>query len=84
MPKGQKEDIRMVNGWVVNFKYPEVVANSYRYRGVVENHNSLRHGGSTKSQIVFNSAWVTTWCPIRLFTFFVTTQLMDKYMGKYQ
>ena len=33
VPKGQKEDRRMVNGEVVKFKYPEVVSDNYRYRG---------------------------------------------------
>ena len=39
----------MVNGEVVKFKYPEVVADDYIYRGAVENHNALSHDGRTKS-----------------------------------
>ena len=48
--EGQKEDISMMNGEIVKFKYHEVVANHYRYRGAVENHNALRHDGGTKPQ----------------------------------
>ena len=37
---GQKEDIRMLNGEIVKLKYPEVVADHYRYREEVENQMS--------------------------------------------
>ena len=47
--EGQKEERRMVNGEIVKFNYPEVVAYHYRYRGEVENHNALRHDDGTKS-----------------------------------
>ena len=33
VPEGQKEDIRMVNGDVFKFKYTEVFADHYEYRG---------------------------------------------------
>ena len=39
----------MVNGEVVKFNYTEDVAGNYRYRGAVENHNTLRHDDDTKS-----------------------------------
>ena len=48
VPEVQKEERRMVNGEIVKFKYPKVVADHYRYRGAVENHNALRHDGGTK------------------------------------
>ena len=38
-----------MNGVVVKFKYPEFVSDHYRYRGAVDNQNSLRHDGGTKS-----------------------------------
>ena len=69
VPEGQKEERRMVNGEVVKFKYPEVVADHYRYRETVENHNDLRHYEGTKSQIGLESSWGTTWWPIRVFLF---------------
>ena len=55
--EGQKEDRRMVNGKMFKFKYPEVVANHYRYRAAAENHNYLKHDGGTKSQIGLDSKW---------------------------
>ena len=61
VPGCQKEEIRMVNGEIVKFKYPEVVANHYRYRGAVDNHNALRHDVRTKYQIALESTWGTTW-----------------------
>ena len=51
----------MVNGEVVKFKYPEVVADHYRYRGGgVENHHTLRHDGRNKSHIGLGIAQGTT------------------------
>ena len=57
VPGCQKEEIRMVNGEIVKFKYPEVVANHYRYRGAVDNHNALRHDVRTKYQFRLESKW---------------------------
>ena len=37
MLEGQKEEIRMVNGEVVKFKYPEIVADHYKYREALDN-----------------------------------------------
>ena len=67
--EGQKEERRVVNGKVVKFKYPEVDADHYRYRGAVDNHNALRLDVGTKSQIGLGSAWGTTWWPIQVFLF---------------
>ena len=50
-PECQKEERRMVNGEIFKFKYPDVVAAYYRYRGAVENHIASRHDGGTKYQI---------------------------------
>ena len=33
VPEGQKEEIRMANGEIVKFKYPEFVTDHYIYRG---------------------------------------------------
>ena len=51
VPEVQKEERRRVNGEVVKSKYPAVVADYYRCRGAVGNHNSLRYDVGTKSQI---------------------------------
>ena len=69
VPEVQKEDIRMVNGDVVKFKYPEVVVDHYIYREAVENHNSLRPDDGTKPQFGLESKWGTTWWPIQVLLF---------------
>ena len=45
-----------MNGEVVKFNYPKVVAYNYRYREAVENQNSFSRDGRTKSQIGLKSA----------------------------
>ena len=69
--EGQKEEIIMVNGEIVKFRYPEVVLDHYRYRRAVDNHNTLSHDGDTKSQFVLESKWGTTWWTIRVFPLFI-------------
>ena len=49
VPEVQKEDRSMVNVEEVKFKYPEVVDDYCRFRGVVDNNNLLRHDNKTKS-----------------------------------
>ena len=60
----------MVNEEAVKFKYLEVVAVNYKYRGAVDNHNALRNDGRTNSQIGLESAWGTTGWPIPVLSFF--------------
>ena len=57
VPEVQKEERSMVNVEEEKFKYPAVVDDYCRFRGVVDNHNVLRHDNRTKSQIGFHSAW---------------------------
>ena len=69
VPEDQKEDIRIVNGEVVNFNYTEVVPDYYRHRGALDNKNALMHHGGTKYQFGFKSKWGTTWWPIQVLLF---------------
>ena len=78
--EGQKKEIRMVNGQVVNLKYPVSVVDHYRYRGSVENHNALRHDGGTKSQIGLQIAQGKTWWPIWGFLFFAACTEVNAYL----
>ena len=55
VPECQKEDRRMVNNEIFKFKYPEAVADHYRYRGGVENQNALSHDEGTNSQFGLKS-----------------------------
>ena len=81
MPESQKEEIRMVNGEIVKLNYPEVVADHYRYRGAVENHNKFRHDGGTKYQFGLESKWGTIWWPIRVFAFFIACTEVNAYLA---
>ena len=47
----QKEEIRMVNGELVKFKYLVFVDNNNIYRGGVDNNNDLRHYDGNKYQL---------------------------------
>ena len=78
---GHNGERRVVNGEVVKFKYPAVFACHYRYRGSVENHNSLRHNGRTKYKFGLESIWVTTWLPILVFAFFVACTEVNSYLA---
>ena len=60
MYEGHKEDRIIINREVVQFNYPEFVADNYRYRGAVDNHNALGYDGRTRSKIGLNIAWVMT------------------------
>ena len=81
MTGGHKEEIMMVNGEVVKFNYPAVVADHYRYKGSVDNHNYLRNDDRNNSQICLEIAWGTTCWPIRLFAFFIACNEVDVYLG---
>ena len=81
VPEDQKEERRMVNGEIVNFNYPEVVADHYRYRGTVKNHNDLRHDDETKSQFGLESRWGTTWWPIWVFALFTACTGVNAYLA---
>ena len=65
----QKKKRSMVNVEVVKLNYTDIVSVHYRYSGEVYNNNALRYYGRENSQIGFESAWGTTWWPIR-FSFF--------------
>ena len=80
VPEVQKEDIRMVNGDVVKFKYPEVVVDLYIYREAVENNNSLRHDDRTKLQFGLESKWGTTWWPIQVLLFLIACAEVNTYL----
>ena len=69
VPEDQNEERRMVDVEIVKFKYPEVVADHYRYSGAVDNHNALRYDGGNKPQFGLEIKWGTTWCPIWVFAF---------------
>ena len=76
----QKEERILVNGRILKFNYPGVVAYHYRYKGVVENHNTLRYHGRTKSQFGLESKWGTTSWPILVILFFIACTEVNVYL----
>jgi hypothetical protein len=65
----------------VRFKYKEVVANHYKYRGVVDDHNSKRHDGGSGAGLSFESSWSTIRWENRVFAFLLDAYLGRKYFG---
>ena len=68
-----------MNGEVVKFKYPEAVADHYRYREAVDNHNALRYYGGTR--IGLENTQVTTWWPIQVSNFFIACNEVNAYLA---
>ena len=69
----------MANGEIVKFKYPQVVAYNYRYRGAVDNHHAFRNDGGIKYQFGLESKWGTTWWLIQVFDFFIACTEVNAY-----
>ena len=42
------------------FKYKELIANHYNYRGTVDGHNAYQHDCGTKHRLSFEEKWKTT------------------------
>jgi Transposase IS4 len=68
----------------IKFQYPEVVANHYRYRHAVDDHNARRH-----APISLESTWKTTAWSHRVFAFIiaiseVNTLLWIKHKDKHR
>ena len=63
----QKKRHYLENGvkHVKTFQYPEVVHNHYKYRDVIDNHNSLR-----MHPISMEETWMTMWWLNRFFVFY--------------
>ena len=57
---------------VTEFKYPEVVFNHYHYRGMIDNHNSLR-----KHPISLEETWMTTRWPNCVFSFILAVSIVN-------
>ena len=81
VPEGQKEEIRMVNGEIFKFKYPEVVVDHCRYRRAVDNYDALSCDGGTKYQFCLESKWGTTWWTIQVFPFSIACTEVNVYLA---
>ena len=79
MTEGQKGEVIILNGEVVKFNYLEVVADHYKYRGAVYNHNSLRHDDGTKSQNIFGECMGNDLVAHPIFAFFIACAEVNTY-----
>ena len=70
----------MVNGELVKFNYPEVVADHYIYRRKMEKHNELINDGGIKYQIGLESVWKMDWWPIQRSAFFIACTEVNAYL----
>lgn len=66
----------------ISFKYTEVIYNHFRYRHIVDDHNSKRH-----QPISLEYVWKTQWWPNRVFAYLLATtevnvKLAFEYFGR--
>ena len=56
----QKEEYQFSKGQVLTFNYSEPFSHTYLYRVVLDNHNTIFHGGGKNHQIGLYNAWIPT------------------------
>ena len=79
---GQKESVRDIgNGERKTFKYTEVIANHFDFRGAVDFHNSKRHDCGTKHGLSIEETWRTTNWTLRVFSFIIAITEVNAYLA---
>lgn len=68
-------------GDATHFKYKEVVANHYKYRGAVDEHNAKRHDGGTCCGISLESSWATARWENRVFSYMLGVSEVNAFLG---
>ena len=80
--KGQKDSVRVGdNGERSVFKYREVIANHFDYRGAVDFHNSKRHDCGTKHGLSLEETWRTTNWTVRVFSFILAVTEVNAFLA---
>jgi hypothetical protein len=69
-------------GPAVQFKYKEVIANHYKYRGAVDAHNAKRHDGNTGCGMSLEASWTTQRWENRVFAYILATSEVNAYLGR--
>jgi len=86
-PKDSQKETRHhyknMQGQIVTttFKYPDIVANHYAYRGCVDDHNNKRQDGGKKQGLALESTWVTYRWPVRVFSFILAITEVNAYLA---
>ena len=60
---------------MMEFKYPEVISNHYKYRGAVDSHNAKRH-----APIGLETTWATKKWENRVFAFLLAITEVNCYL----
>ena len=63
------------------FKYTEVIANHYNYRGAVDEHNAYRHDCGTKHGLSLEETGKTTRWANRVFAFILAVSEVNAYLA---
>ena len=78
----QKESVRALsNDETGNFKYTEVIANHFDFRGAVDFHNSKRHDCGTKHGLSLEETWRTTNWTLRVFSFVLAITEVNAFLA---
>ena len=80
----KRRNIDFSKGQVLKFKYAEPFSCHYLYRGAVDNHNYMRHGGGGKHHIGLENAWITQRFATKVITFCIAcTEVNSLFCLKY-
>ena len=79
----QKESVRTDDKGklIKTFKYTEVIANHYNYRGAVDEHNSYRNGCGTKHGLSLEETQKKTRWENRVFVLILTVSEVNVYLA---
>ena len=77
----QRESVRGSNGETCKFKYTEVIANHFDFRGAVDFHNSKRHDCGTKHGLSIEETWRTTNWALRVFGFIIAITEVNAFLA---
>ena len=80
---GQRDSIRLDKDRqpITTFKYTEVVANHFTYRGAVDEHNNKRHDCGTKNGLCLEDSWSTNRWENQVFAFILGITEVNAYLG---
>ena len=82
---GQRDSVRVLKDdtrTMKRFKYTEVVANHFKYRGAVDDHNGKRHDCGSKNGLSLESTWTTNRWENKVFSFILAITEVNAYLAQ--
>jgi len=81
---GQRDSVRVSkeDRTMKRFKYTEVVANHFKYRGAVDDHNGKRHDCGSKNGLSLESTWTTNRWENKVFSFILAITEVNAYLAQ--